>query len=472
MTSVFLSETSEPATLAAAEGQAALGVGDTALARQKFAEAGAILERDMKAHRGGGEKQFLRFLAATQYYKSGHYQKAQELASKIEARVLPQNVRGLLPQFLKDVKERTSPGYGAGVQQTLLRQQQERRPNDLLRTLQDHPYVLKPGVMAFLRATACETIGDFRAAALFFRTAQKYSPDDRLALYLATTTVPVYLATHHYEAEAQKYTQHQVELLPHPVTFVTAAVVAFCRATSTVPFRRGDLEQQVQYLDKAWEGYQQLPEVQQSDRNLLNYLGSGFATGARAWGHLGSKNRAMEYANRAVQLKPDSALPWVVRGIITYPGQQSIQDFRAAVEREETAVTPYYYLAHHSLSQSDFRSAIDWCRQALTRNSNQRIAAQLQGWLAVCQERLGESRDTVEAAFRKALDSDPTHGEVIENYRAFKEPVRGSKKGHFLSWVPQPIRTEEEDSLTAREVELSLLRTRTDTIREMFAIGT
>lgn len=97
---------SDAATVAAAEGQAAFGVGDTALARRKYAEAGAILERELKVRHGGSEKQLLRFLAATQYFKGGDYPKARELANKIDARVLPKNVRGLLPQFLKDVKLR------------------------------------------------------------------------------------------------------------------------------------------------------------------------------------------------------------------------------------------------------------------------------------------------------------------------------------------------------------------------------
>src|SRR5262249_51582156 len=142
----------DPVTLASAEGFAALGVGDTALARKKHAEAGAILERDMKAHRGS-DKQLLRFLAATQYYKGGDYQKAKELANKIDARALPKHVRGLLPQFLNDVKFRASPNYEIGVRKTLLALWLQNEHEKALDVLKEHPYVIPPDRLAFLRAS-------------------------------------------------------------------------------------------------------------------------------------------------------------------------------------------------------------------------------------------------------------------------------------------------------------------------------
>lgn len=167
---------SDAATLAAAEGQAALAVGDTALARRKYAEAGAVLEREMKARHGGGEKQLLRFLAASQYYKGGDYRKAAELANKIDARALPGNVRGLLPQFLKDVKRRTAPGYALSIRRAVHSLWLERKPQEAIGLLQEHPYVYDAAGLAFMRAVLCEHLGKYRAAALFYNSVFRYAP--------------------------------------------------------------------------------------------------------------------------------------------------------------------------------------------------------------------------------------------------------------------------------------------------------
>jgi tetratricopeptide (TPR) repeat protein len=462
--------TTDPATLAAAEGLAALGVGDTALARQKYAEAGAILEREMKARHGGGEKQLLRFLAATQYYKGGDYKKAQELANKIDAGALPKNVRGLLPQFLKDVKLRVSPDYPAGVQKTLLRQQREKQPKDLLTTLQAHPYVLKPGAMAFLRAVACEEIGEFRAAALFFARVARDSSCD-MGLLLTTSAFPLHLATHHRSRDAWEYVQHQVELLPHPVTFTTAAIVALFQAMSSdAQERRRYFEQQLRYLDRAWDAYQQLPEAQQNHPELRRFIGFGFEGGALTWERLGDRQRAKDTADRAILFRPDYSRAWVARGSATYPSETAVADFKKAVELNETAYTPYYFLAHDALQRGDFRSASLWCLRALERNPSRRIEAQLSEWLAICRDRLGASRDEVDALFRKAQELDPNDEEISENYRIFKEFGSG-QPSKLPRWTTRLIQRGDETAFPDFASHLPVHRDREEAVRETLLVG-
>jgi tetratricopeptide (TPR) repeat protein len=168
------------ATRTSAEGEMALATGDTALAREKFAAAGEILLRNMGAVYKAADKHLLRFLAATQFYKGGHYQRALDLSEKIQARLLPKNVRDLLPPFLRDVKHRSSSGYVVGIRQRLIQLWEGKRPNEILVLLQDHPYVFRPAALAYFRAVACEDIGDFRAAALFFADAIRGAPSDGL----------------------------------------------------------------------------------------------------------------------------------------------------------------------------------------------------------------------------------------------------------------------------------------------------
>jgi tetratricopeptide (TPR) repeat protein len=289
------------ATLAAAEGLAALGVGDTALARQKYAEAGAILEREMHAH-GGSEKQLLRFLAATQYYKGGDYQKAQELANKIDARALPKNVRGLLPQFLKDVKQRVARGYARNAREVVRRLWLEGKPREAIQLLQDHPYIFDAAGLAFMRAVLCERLGDYRAAAIFFSSVLRFAPTVSDTHFL-TAAYPLALVMQNRVSEAWDYTQHQLELLPHAVTYITAAVISYHR------FRRAGSEDRehrlnelLAFVEKARNASLALPEEQQNHPDMRAYLALGFELAAGGWLLQGNKERSKEAWEDAIKL--------------------------------------------------------------------------------------------------------------------------------------------------------------------------
>lgn len=303
------SNTNDPATLAAAEALAALGVGDTALARQKYAEAGGILEREMKARHGGGEKQLLRFLAATQYYKGGDYQKAQELAQKIDAGALPKNVRGLLPQFLKDVKLRAAPGYAIGIRRTLHSLWLEQKPREAIAILQEHPFVVDAIVLALLRAELCDQLPDYRAAALFFVAALRRAAGAAQLAFISAAT-PLNLLSQDRLAEAAECVRYRLELLSHPVTFVTAALVRyhqFIKASGGERQRR--LDELLAFVEQAWDAYQKLPAGQQNHPDMRAYMAFGFEIAAVSWLLQGNKERSVEARERAGNLGANSVIP-------------------------------------------------------------------------------------------------------------------------------------------------------------------
>jgi tetratricopeptide (TPR) repeat protein len=338
----------DPATLAAAEGLAALGVGDTALARQKYAEAGAILEREMKAHHGGSEKQLLRFLAATQYYKGGDYKKAQELAKKIDARVLPTNVRGLLPQFLKDVKERAAPGYEIGIGRTLLALWQQNDPTKSLAMLQEHPYVLHPGRLAFLRAVLCEKIADFRAAALFFANAIRQTPKD-VELVLMTAAEPLLLLGRGRANEAREYVRYQVELIPHPVTYISASILAFHSALRSSPNERAEgADEQLQHLETAQHLYDRLSEAERNHPGLRAYMSFGFEAAATILLRLGNKERSKEIWEQAIKFGASPIIDRAKRAFAAYPGEQGTE----GTEDEYLAERERHFSARFAPGQS------------------------------------------------------------------------------------------------------------------------
>jgi tetratricopeptide (TPR) repeat protein len=315
--SILVMNMSGAATLAAAEGLAAIGVGDTALARQKYGEAGAILERDMKAHDGGSEKQLLRFLAATQYYKGGDYQKAQELATKIDARALPKNIRGLLPQFLKDVKFRAAPGYAAGIRQTLYSLRIAQKPREALTILQDHPYVAEPAVVAFMRATLCDQIPDYRAAALFFASAIRFAGGDIRIAFMSVVT-PLVLLRQGRISEAREYVRQQLELFPNSITYVTGSIVNYHQfVAASLDERQQHSTEQFKFVEQAWDAYQNLSTEQRSNQDMRAYMAFGFGTAAATWLKLGNKTRGKEAWEQAVQLDPELARSWVSSAFAT-----------------------------------------------------------------------------------------------------------------------------------------------------------
>jgi tetratricopeptide (TPR) repeat protein len=323
----------DPATLAAAEGEAALGVGDTALARQKHAEAGAILERQMSAAYKGADKQLLRFLAATQYYRGGHYQKALELANKIQARLLRKDIRALLPQFLRDAKLRSSPGYETGVRKTLHKAWLGGEYQRALELFQEHPYVVDPGRLAFLRATLCERLGEYRAAAIFFARALRTSLDD-VDLLITTVTLPLRLSAEGRLAEAWEYAQHQVELFPHTVTFLTASIVSFHRALSGKAEERKLLfEETLRFLNKAWENYLRLSEVARQHPAILDYLDIGFEVGAVACIKAQDKDSAQQIVERVDRLPPITPQPKGSRA-------RAFESLRVFLQTDRSKTTP------------------------------------------------------------------------------------------------------------------------------------
>jgi len=154
------------ATLAVAEAQSALAAGDTPHARKMYGAAARLLANKIATPRQS-DKHLFRFLAASQYYHGGLYRKALHLCRRVEQRLLPDEVRHLFPKFFHDVKSRAAPSYEKRVREELLNLLTRQENSRILEKLQEHPYVLQPGILALLRAHACENLGNFPAAAIF-----------------------------------------------------------------------------------------------------------------------------------------------------------------------------------------------------------------------------------------------------------------------------------------------------------------
>jgi hypothetical protein len=178
MTPLGIIDASGEASRAATEGLAAIGTGDTDRAAALLKTAGEILEARSAKTRKPSDKHLIRFLAASQYYHGGHYQRAQELARKIEARRLVGETRALFKKFVRDVRDRSASNYRSRMMSALQRAWRAKDYEKVIKILQDHPYVLPRGKMALLRAYCCQALADPRAAAIFFEDARKFEPEN------------------------------------------------------------------------------------------------------------------------------------------------------------------------------------------------------------------------------------------------------------------------------------------------------
>lgn len=243
------------ATLASAEAQAALASGDTERARQKHQEAGAILAQEAS---DSAEKDLFFFLAATQYYKGGHYPEALDLAEKVKCPDLPAGTQPLFNSFLKDARDRASAGYRAGIRSHLQTLLAARTYPEILDVLREHPFVLPSGDLAFLRAVCCESLGKYRLAARFFADAVRRSPEDAEVLLALAT--PMRLQAQGRVSEAWEYALVQLQALPNAVNYAVASLL--CPAQSR-PNAEGNgapsREEQQRYLERAAQLHAQMP---------------------------------------------------------------------------------------------------------------------------------------------------------------------------------------------------------------------
>jgi tetratricopeptide (TPR) repeat protein len=404
-----------------AEAQYALGRGDTATARSLHEQAGKALEVRVSSARKPADKNVYRFLAASQYYRGGHYQAALEVCRKIQADLLPEEVRHLYEPFWEDVRDRSSPGYETRIRKLLYRHLQKKEYDHALTLLKDHHYLLNAGDTAFLRAICCEHLRDYHAAALFFADAVKSFPNDPgMHFYLAA--LPLSLNGEGKRAEAWEYVEHLLRAVPHAVVSLTAALVRFGQAADTGSRAEQErlCQDQVSYFEQGRRLFRELPPQLQSDPNLRNYMTlcfEGTALGLQRWG---DQNRALELCNEAIRFNPIAPGPRALRGSITYPSVAAIEDCHEAIRLGENSYTPYYFLAHAALARGAFGEAILLCEQALSRRPSQKIEAQMHAWIALSNWRLGASPDVVQQRFERASNLDPENSDISSHLAAFK----------------------------------------------------
>jgi tetratricopeptide (TPR) repeat protein len=327
-------------TIAAAEGQAALAAGDTLRAREKYDEAGEILERKIGRTQKRADKHFFRFLAASQYYHGGNYPKALELCQRIEQRFLPPEVREPYPKFLQDVQARAAADYAPQVQRQLVNLQVNQEYERILELFQQHPFVLHPQRMAFGRAFACEELRKYRAAAAFYADFLRWTPGEPGVHFIVAAT-PLALLSEGRLEEAWEYVQHQLEMIPHAVTSMTASLLCYHRAlTANTAERRQFYMEQIRHFEDAWREYRELPPKWSSRpdvRSLLALVNQAAAFGMLQLSDVDRENGERLFS-QARELDPQNA-----------ELERSYRVFQEAKKQPDSDALPVWDLrrAHH-----------------------------------------------------------------------------------------------------------------------------
>jgi tetratricopeptide (TPR) repeat protein len=392
------------ATKLSAEAQAALARGDTVRAKQLHTQAGEILEKNSEGIHQASEKNLALFLAASQYYHGGEYQRASKLCGKIQPKLLRGNDKELYQQFLKDVKQRSSPDYEQTIRNQIHRLIKEEKYKIAIETLSHHPYVYSPDNLAPLRAILCESLKDYRAAAIFFSNAIRFDPEN-LKLVLMTIGLPLSLPDEDQIKEVWEYMGHQLKLIPHPITYISASLVCFHRASlETGQERQRITEEQLTYFKKAKDSFFELPLNQQEHLDFRAYMEYCFNLAAFGMIRIGHDEEAKEICQEAIAF--GSHFPH-----------------------------PYFYLARHTLAKGDFQETLSLCKKALTKQPPLDMESDVYGLMAISQANLEANSDEVEALFQKALQIDPKNMWISINHQRFKEQLVSAQPHNLNGWI-------------------------------------
>jgi hypothetical protein len=167
------------------EAQIALQDGDTASCARLHHQAGEMIESAVSSLKKPSEKDLARFLAATQYYLGGHYEEAAKVCEMIRVSRLPASHRHLYPPFLKQVKERSAPGYAARYRDRIhtaferaVNEGERSAAQEVIEIMKDHQFLLAQDRMAYVRARCIEILGEQRTASSFYRNAWRFNPEE------------------------------------------------------------------------------------------------------------------------------------------------------------------------------------------------------------------------------------------------------------------------------------------------------
>lgn len=335
---------------------------------------------------------------------------------------------------MQDVKDRASSNYQARIEEQLQSLWTAEDYSGILELLQDHPYIVDPATLAYLRAICCETLGKYRPAALFFADAARQSEDPKVIAALAP--LPLNLAAQGKIEDAWEYACAQVELFPNAVSYAIASYLRYHQARQAEGDAKTALfKEQMIYIERAREEYARLPPAQQQHPKIKDAIGLGYEAAAHALYLTGDMQGAKKACDAAINFDPSSPNAWTLRGVlmssvegVIQPNKEAAAAFKKAIDLGDKTVAPYYFLAFNALAQGGFSEALDWSQQALERMGDKKmddVKSTLLQYIGISLDRLGAPRAEIEKYFKNAVEIASHNIFARSNYLHFQrsEPL-------------------------------------------------
>ena len=303
--------------------------------------------------------------------------------------------------------------------------------------------VVPAPLIAYLRGSIWEGLDNKQVASVFYEQANRLDPENQ-GIQAAFLNVLTWTDMSRAMKLADPILAESNKLAPHLV--VQAVEVFYRYATGmsehdAVPIYRRLIVILTPLLERTVrEGGIETPPV-----SMIVLL---LATCHR-W--LGEIPEAYHYYSLAVALEPRNAALLVVRGIIVYGTNPSaISDFEQAIKLEAPFVWPYYYMAHHLLTQGRFEDCRQMCEQALAKPAPEKIQSELCEFLGISLTNLDYPAPVIQRAFENAVRVDPSNARAKQNLHRFLAAITTKPL--------KPIRWEQPSDSSVRNSGLKQMQ--------------
>jgi tetratricopeptide (TPR) repeat protein len=152
----------------------------------------------------------------------------------------------------------------------------------------------------------------------------------------------------------------------------------------------------------------------------------GYAALGRCYEGLERRSKALDAYNRALERNPEEDVALVRRGFLQQPSDPAaaVRDFQVAVQNRTSSPLPYLFLAREALLAGLSQECLDLCGNLLRLQSTEKMRAAGWEFIAIARSLQRAPDRDVEAAFRQAMQLDPTNDRIQENFRLFQEDAR------------------------------------------------
>lgn len=154
--------------------------------------------------------------------------------------------------------------------------------------------------------------------------------------------------------------------------------------------------------------------------------------------------KTLAILNNLIELTNDGDY-YAYRGLFWHSADddRSLKDFQDAVLRHTSIAWAYFYIADECIHSGRYAECISQCDRALLLTTDERLAAQLYEWMAICCAETAQPSRVVLELFDKAIALTPSDDRLRENRSLY---VTFRLNQQHLAWAKQPsLQFKRED---------------------------